>query len=185
MTTPDRLLRAKSLRPVLITGAPGVGKSSVANLIAHRFSLAAHIDADELQKMIVSGGVWPSAATEAAVRQLVLRTSNVALLASSFLLAGVLPIIDEVVGTTEQFQVLERHLGEHRLLIVGLAAPYAVLLERDAGRAKTTAANYPGTEDKIRRTCRDAITWIDSSELSLDETVADVLELVLGELDFE
>ncbi|MBA2463263.1 MAG: AAA family ATPase [Actinobacteria bacterium] len=49
---------------VLISGVPGAGKTTVARLLAQRLPLAAHIEADEIQNLIVSGG--PASPGEAA-----------------------------------------------------------------------------------------------------------------------
>jgi adenylate kinase family enzyme len=43
----------------LISGIPGSGKTTIARLLALRFPLAAHIEADEVQNLIVSGGLHP------------------------------------------------------------------------------------------------------------------------------
>ena len=42
----------------LISGIPGAGKSTVAELLAKRFDRGVHINADVLRAMTVSGSVW-------------------------------------------------------------------------------------------------------------------------------
>ena len=75
-----------ALAAYLITGIPGAGKTTVSRLLAQRFPLAAHIEADRLQELIVSGSLWPDQEPrEEAMRQLRLRARNAALLAESFL----------------------------------------------------------------------------------------------------
>jgi adenylate kinase family enzyme len=167
-----------TLSAVVITGPPGVGKSTIARAVAERYEPAAHIEADRLHTMIVRGGEWPSAHTEVAMRQLILRTTNAALLASSFLSAGVLPFIDECVATHEQLDALQRHLDDWPFVAIALRADNDVLLERDAGREKHTAANYPGVTKMIGRTWRDSVTWIDSTGRSVLETTNDVLSVI-------
>jgi adenylate kinase family enzyme len=44
---------------IVVSGVPGAGKSSVSRALAQRFEHGAHIEADTLQKMIVSGASWP------------------------------------------------------------------------------------------------------------------------------
>lgn len=76
---------------MVISGLPGVGKSTTARLVASRLDRGAHIEADQLQQMIVAGGVWPDgsrAISEEANAQLALRLRNACLLARSFLDAG-------------------------------------------------------------------------------------------------
>jgi hypothetical protein len=43
----------------LVTGTPGAGKTTAARLLAGRFPRGAHIEADSLHQMIVSGRLWP------------------------------------------------------------------------------------------------------------------------------
>lgn len=54
-------LRGDMSRPalVVVSGLPGVGKSTVAKAPARRFERAAHVEADRLQELIVSGAVLP------------------------------------------------------------------------------------------------------------------------------
>jgi adenylate kinase family enzyme len=167
-----------TLSAVVITGPPGVGKSTIARAVAERYELAAHIEADRLHTMIVRGGEWPSAGTEVAKRQLVLRTTNAALLASNFLSAGVLPFIDECVATYEQLDALRCHLDDWPFVAVALRAHNDVVLARDADREKHTAANYPGIAEVIGRTWGDSVTWIDSTGRSVQETTQDVLSVI-------
>jgi len=87
----------------LIAGVPGAGKTTVASFLARRFPRAAHIEADEIQNLIVSGGLHPQEEPLAdSARQLRLRTTNVSPLADSFVAAGVLPVIDDTVVTRDR-----------------------------------------------------------------------------------
>ena len=80
---------------IVVTGIPGAGKTTVARLLAQRFALAAHIEADQLQQMIVAGGLWPDEEPrDEAYRQLALRARNGALLAASFVGAGFTAVLD-------------------------------------------------------------------------------------------
>jgi adenylate kinase family enzyme len=38
---------------------PGAGKSTTAALLASRLPRAAHVEADQLQQIILGGGEWP------------------------------------------------------------------------------------------------------------------------------
>ena len=83
---------------LVVSGIPGAGKTTLCSLLARRFERGVHIQADVLQRFIVSGGLWPDGEpTSEATRQLRLRGRNVALLADSFFEAGFTPVIDDVV----------------------------------------------------------------------------------------
>jgi broad-specificity NMP kinase len=113
------------MRAVLVTGAPGVGKSTVARAVAAALPLAAHVEADVLQQMLVHQGLAPA----------------------------------EVVTAV-------------------LTADDDVILERDAGRDKHTAANYAGIGSLVLAAVGSAAAVIDTTSLSAEETAAEVLALV-------
>lgn len=161
---------------LVMTGTPGVGKSTAARRLAASLPLCAHVGADTLQRMIQSGGEWPSSGTPAAVAQLVLRTRHAGMLAASFAQAGIPAIVDDVITLPAQVEVLERELETCRFEVVGLTAAEEAVRSRDAGRHKRTAALYGGTEPRIRATI--AATWIDTAGQSIDETVEAVRRIV-------
>ena len=49
---------AKGAEIWIICGNPCAGKTTTARMLAQRLPLAAHIDADEMQRLIVSGCRW-------------------------------------------------------------------------------------------------------------------------------
>ncbi|WP_201363698.1 zeta toxin family protein [Dictyobacter formicarum] len=64
---------------IVVTGIMAAGKSTIAHLLAQRFARGVHIEADVLQRMIVSGGAWISQPGEPAgevARQLRLRLKH-------------------------------------------------------------------------------------------------------------
>lgn len=163
---------------IVLTGAPGVGKSTVAALLAHRLPRAAHVEADELHRMIVSGGEWPSAGTGEAFRQLLLRTRNAAQLAANFSEAAITPIVDEVIATDDQLAIVDEILGGSGVVFVVLAAPSATLLARDAGRGKHTASNYMGVAAMVEAVLAGRATFLDSTHLSPEDTATAIQELL-------
>ncbi|MET7416108.1 AAA family ATPase [Streptomyces rubiginosohelvolus] len=161
---------------VLLTGIPGSGKSTVAAALAARFAASAHIEVDALQELIVSGGRWPSPdPDEEADRQIFLRARNACLLADSFLAAGFLPVIDDVV-------VRRAHLDFYRATLSGgplhhvIMAPGAVKArERNLARDKTLTTDWSFLETAMREELADEKVWIDSADLTVAETVDAVL----------
>src|SRR5436305_10157075 len=90
----------------LITGIPGAGKTTVSKVLARRFPSAAHIEADQIQKLVVSGRLWPGQEPhDEAMRQLALRARNCALLAESFHEAGFVPVVDDVVVGPRRLEI--------------------------------------------------------------------------------
>ena len=160
----------------LITGIPGAGKTTVSNLLARRFQRAAHIEADRLQGLIVSGGLWPDQEPhDEAMRQLALRARNAALLAESFSEAGFVPVIDDIVVVRERLAIYTERLPD--LHVVVLAPSVEVALERDDKRGyKRVGERWRHLDQEQREALTDKdILWIDSSELSTEETVDAIL----------
>jgi predicted kinase len=155
---------------LVITGVPGVGKSTVAAALAATQPRTAHVKADALQRMLVSGGEWPSAGTPEAMRQLLLRTRNAAQLAANFVDAGFDAILDEVISSPEQLALVDDTITAPTQWVVLTASP-ATILSRDASRSKHTAANYVHLDARIRQLLADRATCLDTTNLSIDETV--------------
>src|SRR5437016_14382762 len=96
---------ARSLRNyqpalIVVTGIMAAGKSTVARLLAQRFERGVHIEADVLQRMIVSGAVWVSEPGEPrgeAAGQLRLRLANLCLLGRSFFASGFTVVLDDII----------------------------------------------------------------------------------------
>jgi adenylate kinase len=58
----------------VVSGIPGVGKTTVATLVAHRLPRSAHVEAEALMRFVVGGAVQSGAEPEEeAMRQLLRR----------------------------------------------------------------------------------------------------------------
>jgi dephospho-CoA kinase len=88
---------------IVVTGNQGAGKTTVGRMLAGRFERGAHVEADILQKMIVTGGQWvtetssPGEIADEAGLQLRLRLRNSCLVARSFYEARFTAIIDDII----------------------------------------------------------------------------------------
>lgn len=160
----------------LVIGIPGSGKSSVSRGLACRFPLAAHIEGDHLQELIVAGGHLPSPQEDLeADRQLLLRARNASVLARSFHAAGVVPVIDDVVVRRAHLEFYREQLKDLPLRLIVLAPSADVVARRVAERDKVLADDWSFLDTAMRKELAGQGTWFDSSNLTLDETVDAVL----------
>jgi len=166
----------------LVTGIPGAGKTTVSQAMAARFDRGVHIEADALQRMIVSGGEWPKppAPSGEALRQISLRYKHAALLARSFYEAGFTAIIDDV-ALGELLQEYRGHLADVPSYLVVLAPRVDVVRTRDAGRTKNVFDMWGYLDGVLRETMLGVGMWLDTSEMTVEETVEEILRRVAGE----
>jgi predicted kinase len=161
----------------LVTGIPGAGKTTVSDALARRFPRAAHIEADRLQEMIVSGGVWPDREPDGeAETQLRLRACNAALLANSFAESGFVPVIDDVVIGAERLALYQEAVHIRPLHVIVLAPALEVALSRDEARGYKRVGDKWAHLDAHQRAELEGIgIWIDTGPLDVRQTVDEVL----------
>jgi predicted kinase len=163
---------------VLLTGIPGSGKSTVAAALAGRLRMSAHIEVDALQEMIVRGGQWPSpVANPEADRQIFLRARNACLLADSFVRAGFIPVLDDVVVRRSHLDFYRTTLAAVPLHIVILAPGPAVAWRRNQAREKALATDWSPLDKAMRSEIGQQGTWIDNAAQTVEETVEAILSV--------
>jgi predicted kinase len=170
----------------LITGIPGAGKTTIAGLLARRFKRGVHVEAEQLQEWIVSGGVWPGDEPEEEnARQLDLVTRNACLLARSYAEAGFTVTIDHVIITRHRVEEYCERLAGLALHLVVLDQGKATAAARDLARAKskqhaqrtgvTIAARWAHLEDVMRAELNGVGLWVKSGNATAEDTVDEIL----------
>lgn len=173
-------MAGRTPRLIVVSGIQGSGKTTVSGLLARQFERAVHIEADALQRMIVSGGSWagdaaPGTPTGAADKQLRLRLRNACLLARSFVEAGFDVVIDDLI-IGERFGHLRSELAGTPFWLVILAPDLETVIARDARRQKSVGKEWSRyLNGELLRMRRDIGLWVDSSSQTPDETVAEIM----------
>ena len=132
----------------IICGNACAGKTTTARLLAQRLPPAAHVDGDEMQRLMVSGCRWPVPSdsdpatgrlTGEAGVQYALRIRNACLVAAAFADAGITAVVTDSI-IKEAFESLTEVLGGRLVNFVVLRPPVAVLRQRGADRLPAEAA---------------------------------------------
>ena len=93
---------------LLITRAPGAGKSTVSAFVARALSRSALIDAHVVSRLVASGYVWPlGEPADEAARQVRLLNADLCALAADFAEAGFTPVIDVVLPDGDQLDTFD------------------------------------------------------------------------------
>jgi hypothetical protein len=126
---------------------------------------------------IVSGLVPPQGPPmDEADRQLELRRRNVCLLADSFANAGFVPVIDDVVVSPSVLDLYLAMLRTRPLRLVQLTPTLDVIQSRDAGRDKHVFELWRHLNDELHNRMPRVGIWIDTSDLTADQTVDAILD---------
>jgi predicted kinase len=108
------------VRALILTGPPGVGKTTVASLLADRADHAVHLEADRFFFFIRSGLIEPWDPASAEQNQLVMRVAAEA--AASYATAGYATVIEGIVIPRWTLGVIREAFAAK-----GIQAAYAVL----------------------------------------------------------
>jgi chloramphenicol 3-O-phosphotransferase len=163
---------------VLISGAPGSGKSAVAESLCERYDRTVHLDTDSFYRAIRMGHVKPW--LEASKRQNETVSRAVARAATAYAADRYAVFIDGVIGPN----LLDIYLQE--LPVGGVPVQYALLMpsvdecvRRAAGREPTERIREPqirAVYDWLARHAEPGRFSIDNSNLTADQTADRIME---------
>jgi predicted kinase len=170
----------------VISGVPASGKTTVGRLLASRLDKAVCVPGDVIRAMVVSGRAdMRSEAGEAELRQLLLRYRGALAVASVYLEAGFDAIIEDVIigPVLRKFLALVP-VPEMHLVVLNPDAD--AVAERDRGRPKTAYADGRWDIGELRELLRFETErvglWLDSTDLSAEQTVDQILGDLNGSL---
>lgn len=161
------------LRPLLLTGPPAVGKSTVAKALADGQPASVLIEVDDLRQLVVSGAA-PGWESGDGARQTRLAAAHACMLMSSFSEAGFAVVATDVL-LWDAGSVYRAHAA--RPLLVHLR----VSLDEALRRAATRQVHLTDAEFRHLHACERGADFsdveLDATDLSLPELTATVTEL--------
>lgn len=163
----------------LISGVPGAGKTTTSRVLAGRFERGVHIEGDVLSfDFVVTGLPAPhgeNADPAGWHRHMIMRRQHMCHLADSFGESGFTPVLDDVVTGRAELDLHLQLLRTRPFHFVVLAPHIEVAAARDAARDKQVFEEWRHLDAELRANLAGVGLWLDTSELTVDEVVDQVL----------
>ncbi len=118
----------------LLTGSPGVGKSTISKELGSRFKKAAWIDVDSLREAVVGGYAKASDDTPEADLQVALSIKNACAMAKNFAEKGFNVFIDDIVVSPKRLNQYKKKLKGFKFKAFLLTADKKTIKKRDSQR---------------------------------------------------
>ncbi|MBD1381840.1 AAA family ATPase [Metabacillus arenae] len=171
----------------LITGIMAAGKSTIAQLLSERLEKSVHVRGDVFRKMIVNGRVEMSGTPSLeALEQLRLRYKLSAKVSDEYYQSGFNVVLQDVI-IGPMLQEMVEYIQNRPLFVIVLTPRPEIVAAREASRQKKGygAIDIPSLENVLQTETPKIGMWIDSSNLSPEETVDVILRRVFSEAKIE
>jgi len=170
----------------ILTGAPGVGKSTLAELLSNTYARSARVEVDDLRHMIRGGIVSPFPETPEASKQLKLSVRNACALARNFVENGFSVFIDDIVETAERLSQYQNLLKGLPVYTFMLHCDGDTLARRDQGRSPEVqmgARSFELHQVFEKRLLEKNWYLINSTQLTPLETLLEIQTLLPPDID--
>ncbi len=168
---------------LILTGPPGVGKTTTARIVAERRARSVHLEADAFFRFIRSGHVEPWKRESREQNELVMRI--VAGAAATYADAGYFTIVDGIVLPEWFLEPLSHavHGAGHRVAYAVLREPLSICVARVEAREGSSELVDPDVIEQLWRGFSD-LRGLERHALDLEdrapEKAADLLEQELA-----
>lgn len=171
----------------LLIGAPAVGKSSTARLLAVRFPKSIHIPVDTVREMVVSGVMHPGNDWgEDLIEQLAAARESVTQMAMTYSRAGFVVVIDDFWDPNSRLSEYRSLLADPQVYKVLLYPSLSAAIERNLKRSGPGVTSnyiadgirsvYAHLETAVAELEQQGWLVLDTTELSVEDSVARILE---------
>ncbi|MBN2067408.1 MAG: AAA family ATPase [Candidatus Diapherotrites archaeon] len=167
----------------LLTGPPGIGKSTIAKELASRFEKAVWVDVDSLRAMVVSGNAKPWEKTRETELQIEISLENACSIAKNFAENGFAVFIDDVVLSAKKLEQYRQKLKAFGFKAFLLEADKKTIEERDRKRGRDKAMGKRAIELQTKFSKAGSKGWvkINSGRKTAKETASEILKAVKQE----